>query len=234
MAERPLLAIAHRAGNHLGLLKKVEAIGADFVEADVRLHNGRIEVRHLKTLRHVPLLYDRWKVFGRWRLGFSVAPGWTNRLVLEALLTTVSPATGILIDLKGDDEALAPSVLDALRKSPRTGEAMICSQNWRHIEALRGESSVTPVHSIGRAAQLNSLRALPGFTTGGISIDSALLTADVVGELHERAPLVITWAINSRTELDRVRGYGVDGVISDSLNVLRAVVTARDRPCDND
>ena len=48
--ERLPLAIAHRSGNHLERLQPAVAAGADLIEADVWLHRGKLEVRHLKTL----------------------------------------------------------------------------------------------------------------------------------------------------------------------------------------
>jgi hypothetical protein len=51
-----------------------------------------------------------------------------------------------------------------------------------------------------------------------------LLTPDVVRSLHERAPFVITWPINSHEALRHVAHCGVDGVTTDSLEILRAVV----------
>jgi glycerophosphoryl diester phosphodiesterase len=229
MADRPLIAIAHRAGNHLKLLRRAEEIGADYVEADVRLHRGRLEVRHLKTMRYLPLLYDRWKIFGR-RVGFSFAPGWTNRLVLSKLLGALEPDTGLMVDLKGDDENLPSSVLAALRDAGTHRRIIVCGQNWRLIDPLLDEPAVTAVYSIGRADQLQRFFARPGFNTPGISIDQELLSNDVVARLHERAPMVMTWPINSLPLLDRVRAYGVDGVIIDRMTVLQHVVATRTPP----
>ena len=37
-------------------------LGADLVEADVRLYRGRLEVRHLRTVGPLPILWDRWQL----------------------------------------------------------------------------------------------------------------------------------------------------------------------------
>jgi glycerophosphoryl diester phosphodiesterase len=192
----------------------------------VRLHRGRLEVRHLKTMRYLPLLYDRWKIFGR-RIGFSLAPGWTNRLVLSRLLASLAPDTGLMIDLKGDDEHLPSSVLSALHDAGAHRNIIVCSQNWRHIDPLLDEPAVTAVHSIGQPYQLERFFARPNFKTQGISIDQGLLTEDVVAKLHDRAPMVMTWPINSNALLDRVKSFGVDGVIIDRMQILRHVIEAR-------
>lgn len=231
MAERRLIAIAHRAGNHLKLLRRAEEIGADYVEADVRLHNGRLEVRHLKSMRYLPLLYDRWKIFGR-RIGFSLAPGWTDRLVLSKLLGALDRDTGVMIDLKGDDEKLTPSVLAALHDAGARRRIIVCGQNWAQIDPLLDEPAVTAVHSIGRSDQLERFFARPNSKTQGVSIDQELLSEDVVAKLHDRAAMVVTWPINSLGLLKRVTAFGVDGLIIDRMQILQHVVDSRGTDVD--
>lgn len=54
-----LLAIAHRAGNDLAALRTAVELGVDLLEADVHVRAGRLEVRHSKQLRPLPVLWDR-------------------------------------------------------------------------------------------------------------------------------------------------------------------------------
>jgi glycerophosphoryl diester phosphodiesterase len=216
MAEpRRLIAIAHRAGNHINLLRKAQEIGSDYVEADVRLYRNRLEVRHLKTMRWLPLLYDRHP----WRL----APGWTRRLVFRELLSAVGPDVGLMIDLKGENDQLPGAIVDAVRTMASTRNLIACGQNWRLVDSFVADDGVRAMHSIGRASQLDAF--LRGDRrTEGISIHASLLTPDVVSRLHERAPMVVTWPINTRQTLRRVADCGVDGITTDSFEILRAVV----------
>jgi hypothetical protein len=82
-----LLAIAHRAGNDLARLREAEAIGADLIETDLWYYRGPTEVRHVKTLGPVPVLWDRWRL----------EPGWTPRLHLSALLEAVNERTTLFL-----------------------------------------------------------------------------------------------------------------------------------------
>ena len=54
--------VAHRAGNDLARLQEAERLGVALVEADVRLWRSRLEVRHLKTVGPLPILWDRWRL----------------------------------------------------------------------------------------------------------------------------------------------------------------------------
>ena len=65
------------------MLRRAEALEPCLVEADLHLRRGRIEVRHLKTLGPLPLLWDRWRL----------APGWRPRLELGALLAAAGPVS---------------------------------------------------------------------------------------------------------------------------------------------
>jgi hypothetical protein len=166
-------------------------------------------------MRWLPLLYDRHP----WR----IAPGWTKRLIFSEVLPALSPATGLMIDLKGDDGELPAAIIEAIRATATDRPLIVCGQNWPLVDPFVGEDGVRAVHSIGRASQLSAF--LRGDRkTEGVSIHMRLLTTDVVEALHERAPFVITWPINSHESLRHVADCGVDGVTTDSLAVLRAVV----------
>ena len=212
---RRLLAVAHRAGNHINLLHRAQGLGADYVEADVRLHHSRLEVRHLKTMRWLPLLYDRHP----WRL----APGWTKRLVFPELLEALDPAIGLMIDLKGENEDLPQAIIESIRGFASERKIIVCGQNWRLVDPFVGEDGVRAMHSIGRASQLQAFMR-GDRRTEGISIHARLLTPDVVTTLRARAPMIVTWPINSHELLRRVAACGVDGVTTDSLEILKAVV----------
>ena len=76
--------IAHRAGNDPAHARSAWEAGADLIEADVWLYRGRLEVRHTKTMRGLPLLWDRW----------SLAPGWGPRLLLGDRYRASHPRRG--------------------------------------------------------------------------------------------------------------------------------------------
>jgi glycerophosphoryl diester phosphodiesterase len=102
-APRPLV-IAHRAGNDIPLLRLAEESGADLVEADIWWYRGALEARHLKTMGPVPLLWDRWKLTGRWR----------PRLKLPELARATAPGTHLFLDLKGRHPLLPELVVEAM------------------------------------------------------------------------------------------------------------------------
>lgn len=61
----------------------------------------------------------------------------------------------------------------------------------------------------------------------GVSLHGSLLTADVVAALRRRVEVVMSWGVNDDAALDRVLSMGVNGIVSDSPDVLRIVVASR-------
>jgi len=202
--------VAHRAGNDLGSLRRAERAQVAVVEADLCLFAGRIEVRHLKTLGPIPLLWDKW----------SVASPRTHRLLLEQLLEAAAPSTTLMLDFKGSDPRLGTSVAAALREQPRK-LTLCCAGNWVQLEPMRDLENVRIVHSVGSLRQLQSLRKrLAAEPVYGVSIDQKLLSRQRVADLHRRADVLMTWPVGSVADVRRLRSWGVDGLITDHYEVL--------------
>lgn len=212
MIARPFL-IAHRAGNDLDALRRANGLGLPWVEADLRLFRGRIEVRHLKTLGPVRVLWDRW----------FLAPRSTPRLLLGELLSAVGGDTELVLDLKGPDPRLGRRVLAALRAGPAARRVTVCSRSWRQLRRFRGEPGVRVLHSVGSPRQLRRLlRRARGRRLEGVSVHARLLTPETAARLRERADLLVSWPVNTLEEARRLLALGVDGLISDEPERLAA------------
>jgi glycerophosphoryl diester phosphodiesterase len=206
--------VAHRSGNSLDALRAAEALGVRTVEADVHLYRGRLEVRHLKTLGPVPLLWDRWRL----------ASPRARRLLLPELLQAVTAPTELVLDLKGRNRRLAERVLSELAPRLADGRGVtICARSWPLLEPFAGVERVRLVHSVGNARQLARLRRrLDGRRIQGISIHERLLDSRRAHELREVADLVLTWPVNTVERARELGSWGVDGLISDRPDVVRA------------
>jgi glycerophosphoryl diester phosphodiesterase len=219
---RPFL-VAHRAANDLAGLRAAEAAGARVVEADVHLHRNRLEVRHLKTAGPLPLLWDRWRV----------ANPFAPRLVLPDLFAALSPATALVLDLKGRDARLADAVARMVDESS-VREVIVCARSWALLERLDDHPSVRPVHSAGHRFQIRALHRRYGCRSlAGVAVHERLLTSRLVAELRSYAALVMTWPVNTFETAGRVLDWGVDGLVTDRLAVVSSAVESHARldPC---
>jgi glycerophosphoryl diester phosphodiesterase len=224
MSGNRLLVIAHRAGNSLDTLQAAEAAGAGWVEADVWAHRGRLEVRHTKTMGPIPLLWDRWRL----------EPANRPRLTLDALVRAAKPETMLLLDLKGSATALVPLASSTLDQLAPERPYTVCSRNWDLLDAYPRGPHVRVLYSAGNVRELRAaLQHLTRPRTDGISIHARLLSAEVVGRLRERAGLVVSWPVNTLALANRLRSWGVDGVSTDRLEIVRALCE-KQRPSTGD
>ena len=220
-----LLLIAHRAGNELPTLRAAEEAGADLIEADVWSYRGAVEVRHLKTMGPVPLLWDRWKL----------AAGWTPRLTLPDVVRASVPATVLLLDLKGSDPLLPQMVAEAMAKAAPGRRYAVCSRNWDLLHEFRDHPDVSVFHSIGSRRQLAAAwPRLQRQDRHGVSIHRRLLSPLVVEALKEKAVAVIAWPVNDIQALGAVVACGIDGITTDSIDLLRGLRRAGDLAAPRD
>lgn len=195
--------MAHRAGNDLARLREAERLGVAVVEADVRLWRGRPEVRHLKTIGPVPILWDRWE------LANPLAP----RLGLHELLAAARPETELMLDLKGRNPRLAELVLAAL---PSGRPVTVCARSPRLLAPFVGRPGVRVLQSAGSRRQVRALLRLPhALALDGVAVHERLLDERIVAELRRRCAVVLSWPVNSLERARELAAIGVDGLISD-------------------
>lgn len=214
------LTIAHRAGNQLQRLEEAIAAAVDYVEADLWLYRGRLEVRHEKTAGPLPILWDRW----------SLKPGWTPRLGLEELLAAAGEGGRLLLDLKGEDGELAEAVAKTLERAGAVDSVAFTSPTWEYLDRLSELlPGVSRFYTIGSLPRLAALR--PRLERGEIakvSIDSRILTAEIVAELGRTGvETIITWAVETAERARDVLAWGVSGITSDSLPLLVSIRDGR-------
>lgn len=214
MSGQRLLAVAHRAGNHLDALREAEEMGVDLVEADVHWFFGRLEVRHEKTLGPLPILWERWRL---------ISP-FTPRLLLPTLLAEAATGTELMLDLKGLDPRLAKAVARLIGDRPAQTAIAVSARNWWLLKPFSPIAGVRCIRSIGSRLQLRVLLHLTRARLDGVSIHESLLDAATVRALHRRTNLIITWGARTHQRVDELHALGVDGITTEDSEILRYIV----------
>lgn len=169
-------------------------------------------MRHLKTLGPIPILWDRWQ------LANPFAP----RLRLDELLAATGSRTELMLDLKGRNPRLAADVLTALRPALGSRRLIVCARAWALLEPFEGLPGIRTIHSAGNDRQLRALVRLGrGRRLQGISVHERLLSPGTVAELKSVADLVMTWPANAADRARDLVAMGVDGLITDRLDLAR-------------
>lgn len=203
--------VSHRAANRLADLERAASEDVAMVEGDVHLFWGRLEVRHLKTIGPIPILWDRW----------FLANPFMPRLLLGRLLSDAGGDIHLMLDLKGVRGAVGGAVRRALLAWTPGRSITVCSRNWRALARLGAVPGVRIVYSVGSRRQLRAL--LRQFGPGdleGVSVHADLLTPAVVSQLRDRAATVMSWPIDTRERADVLAGWGVQGFITQRPDVL--------------
>jgi len=221
MDDRPLLTVAHRAGNDLADLRAALAAGVDLVEADIHLYRGALEVRHRKAVG--PHYYwEMWTEIRRRRS--MVVPH------LHEVLAVAAGDPRLMLDLKGPSPAVAPRVAAAMRAHAPGVRFAVCTRQWRMLDAFADDPAAGRVLSASDPLALARLRArLRRERAYGVSIRLSLLTPAVVAELREATDRVLAWPVDTEQALARARAAGVTGVISKNLPLLQGIVAGRGR-----
>lgn len=199
--------IAHRAGNDLDTLRRLEPV-ADLLEVDVHRFRGRLEVRHAKVLWPTGRLWERWEVLRRG------AP----RPALDHVLAAAAPSTHLLLDLKGVSPRVAGAVRDALgERRPVT----VSTKPWWLLRSFRG-TGVRTIRSVGNRFELFLLLWLPVGRRGvdGVGVHQRLLSRTLVSKLRRRVDVVYCWDVVDRRRADELTSWGVTGLIVDDEDLL--------------
>jgi glycerophosphoryl diester phosphodiesterase len=161
----------------------------------------------------VPVLWDRW----------TLAPPWTPRLRLDRVLAALRPATELMLDLKGRDPRLPALAAAALGEHAPGTPVTVCARHWPLLDLLPGLPEVRPVHSVGTRRQLKRLRRRSeGGRLHGVSIHRELLDARTADDLRQRADVVLTWPVQTCDDVRELVGWGVQGLITDSPELVIA------------
>lgn len=211
---RGFYAIAHRAGNNLHHLERALDAGVDAIECDFWHDSGRLTLRHERKLPAVPVLYDKWYL--RWSWG---------KLSLPSLLREINFRAELFLDIKSSTPKAASVVLDLYHDNeammPRT---IVSSPQWRLLDQIAAAATeMRMCYSVRNAAGVEALfrRCEQDLPPAGTSIRHTLLSEVLVARLHAAGLKVYAWTVNTAHRAEELRGWGVDGVISDDLDVFR-------------
>ena len=235
-----LLRIAHGYGNTRRSLALALEGPVDYVEADIRHQGGRLAVRHERKLGPLPLLFDEMQrghvghgpgryglPLGRWYVRLQLSP-----LYLEDVLALARGRRRILADVKGSDGGRRPAFARALARAVRLAgmadEVTFCGQDWPVLKRLRVIDPGLRVHySIGAERQLAAFGHVPqDETLRGVCLHQSLLNPQLIDILKRRGLDVWTWIVDDIDQARRLVATGIDGIISNRLDVLGALSQA--------
>ena len=225
-----ILKIGHRgakayvAENTIESIQKALELGADGVEIDVhvcasgelvvfhdftmdRMTNGTGEISK-KTLSELKKL----KVHG----GFQIP-------VLEEVLDAIDKKCLLNIELKGRHSASKTcEVIQSYvkHKGWQYQHFIVSSFQYQELDDVFKVDKNIPLAVLTEADVFDALEFAETIKAVSIHPDFILLTKENVKQVHAKGYKVITWTVNDAKSINRMKSYGVDGIISDNPDRL--------------
>jgi glycerophosphoryl diester phosphodiesterase len=196
--------VAHNAGDDLNSAIRAVAYGADAIEIDVRSVDGELFASHDAP---VPLLEDL--VFH----GPSLLDAWDVARLDDAVLLHLKQGSGGYLD-----ELRSFLATRALRRT------IVQTKDRATLRTLRRTMpSVQRLLLIFTAEELAALRAdeRPLTEIDGVSVRESLLSASAQAWLQRRGLVTFAWVVNDESRMNELIARGIDGVITDRLDIMR-------------
>jgi glycerophosphoryl diester phosphodiesterase len=236
---RPL-RIAHGYGNSRRQLALALEGPVDYIEADVWYQGGRVAVRHERKLVPLPILFDEKDKghagHGPGRYGLSLGRWYVKVQIgsryLEDVLALARGRRRILVDVKwspgGRQSAFARGLAQTVRLARMADQVTFCGQNWPVLQRLRViDPGLRVYYSIGVQRQLAAFGHVPqDETLRGVCLHQSLLNGQLIDILKRRGLDVWTWIVDDIDQARRLVAMGIDGIISNRLDVLGALSEA--------
>ncbi|MEO5874905.1 MAG: glycerophosphodiester phosphodiesterase [Streptosporangiaceae bacterium] len=243
------IAFAHRGGAHgapensMTAFQRAVGLGYGYIETDVQATvDGRLMVFHDPVLGRVTDRRGRiarlpYREVARARIG-----GTEPIPLLEDVLGSF-PRIRFNIDIK-DEPAIAP-LIRVLHRTRAWDRVCITSFSTRRLAHLRARSplftrepvctalgprGVAAVRFGGRFERL-AQAAASGVACAQVPYNLGpvpFATASFVQQAHALGLVVHAWTVNDPVVMHRLLDAGVDGIMTDELEMLRDVMTERD------
>lgn len=230
---RPL-RIAHAYGNTRERLEAALAAPIDVIEVDAWYRAGQVWVRHERRLGPLPLLVDK-------RMRSHSLPPLSvplsrhlyirldiNGLKLDDVLDTVGGAKRLLVDVKGSSGGrrnleFAQSLVRKIEEHAGETWVAVCGQHWPVLDHVRAEAPGLEVHySVERPDQWEKFKRLVSDDerVRRVCIEHRFLNEERALFLRQHGVEVFCWTVDHPDEAQRLVASGMDGIISNDLDLL--------------
>jgi glycerophosphoryl diester phosphodiesterase len=240
------IAFAHRGEaaygdeNSMAAFARAVAAGYRYLETDVHATSDDVAVVcHDDTLTR--MLGRSGKIENlSWTDVASLRDG--GETIVPRLLDLLDawPECRLNIDMKADS-AVDPTI-EAIWKTNARDRVLLASFSDRRIRWARRVCGPRQATSLGHreaaAVKLASLhrRGLGGFVPGVAAVQVPVryrgirvVDARFIGHAHRLGMQVHVWTIDDPAEMHELLDLGVDGIMTDRIEILRDVMTARGR-----
>ncbi|WP_224485189.1 glycerophosphodiester phosphodiesterase [Robertkochia aurantiaca] len=219
------LVVGHRGAmgyapeNTIASIERALDLGVDMIEIDVfKCSSGEIVVFHDEKLERLTngegYLED--KSFFMLRQ-LRVADEHQIPM-LQDVLKAIDKKARLNIELKGDDTAEKVNHIVTYyveNNGWQLSDFVISSFKWDELRKLRELNPDIAIGVLTEEDPMGALEVAKELNAYSIHPDHSTLTAENVEAIKGEGFKVFTWTVNEQAEIERMKAYGVDGIISD-------------------
>lgn len=215
----PILKIGHRGAtghepeNTLLSFRKALDLTVDGIELDVHLSaDGEIIVIHDETIDRTTNQKGLVKNFTVSQLKELGIP------TLAEVVDLVNRNCFVNIELKGTGTAKPVVEIISLYISEKNwnyNDFLVSSFDWQILEEVQAQHPSIKIGVLTEESVADALAFAKKIKAFSIHPDYRLLTKENVALMRENGCKVFTWTVNSMEDIQKIKSFNVDGIISD-------------------
>ena len=221
-----MLKIGHRGAcgyvpeNTIESIEKAIALGVDGIEIDIfKCKSGELVLFHDQTLNNLVGRSERIEELTLEELNECLIMNKYSIPTLKKVLETVKPPLFINIELKGSGTALPTSDLlydFTLKKKWSESSFIVSSFKWQELVKLRQLNATIPIGIlVDRRKTINeAIEFANKINAYAIHPYYKMLNKKNVQKIKNNRFKVFTWTVNNKAEIDNIKKFSVDGIIS--------------------
>lgn len=204
-------SVAHNAGDDLPAATDAVAYGVDAIEIDVRAAGDELFASHNPPLPFLedlvfrgPSLQDAWDVAKlRNTVLLHLKEGSPRYLTRLREFLAARPLRRVIVQTHD------PATLRTLRRTIPSAQRLLLIFTARDLQDLRRDRELVR-------------------TIDGVSVRDSLLSAPIFAWLKRRGLLTFAWTVNDERRMNELVAWGVDGLITERLDVMRLLGEGRE------
>ncbi len=211
-------AMGHETENTLVSIQKAMDLGVDMIEIDVfKIRSGEIVVFHDDKVDRLADGTGDIEEYNMVDLKQLTLEGGHKIPELQNVLEVINNQVALNIELKGAGTADRVNFIinDHINNKGWFSENFIISSfKWNELRAMRNLNEdiqiavlteEDPLEAIQVAKELDAVAINPNFKT---------LTQENVDKMHAEGLKVYTWTVNESQDIQQMKAFGVDGIIT--------------------
>jgi glycerophosphoryl diester phosphodiesterase len=220
-----MLKIAHRGAkayepeNTLKAFQKALDLHSDGIELDVHLSaDGHIIVMHDETIDKMTNGKGDINTFSLSELKSLVIAGKYQIPTLNEVFDLVDKICFINVELKNADTSKqVVSLIETYieEKEWKYEHFIISSFDWNALQEVHNLNPKIPIGVLTEENIHTALAFAESIKAKAIHPDYHLLTPENVKEIQKKGFLVLPWTVNVAEDIQKIKSFKVDGIISD-------------------